>query len=162
MKTYKETCRYTVKFSGTVLKLLSGDQTDPPERLLGQILNQETKLFSHATYLVILTRDTSLASPGRDPVGSYFVAVVCIHSPDNINNCKSNQKRLTTVWCCCYRSIDLWFLTQVIQHYNILRSLIFNFNGETGGDQPLSICWTYDHLLLLHSRRMAPCCRKMQ
>jgi hypothetical protein len=33
-----------------------------------------------------LIKDASYASHGRDPGGSYFVADVCMHNPENINN----------------------------------------------------------------------------
>lgn len=38
--------------------------------------------------LYLLTRNTSHASAGRDPNGSYIVADVGIYNPDNINNYK--------------------------------------------------------------------------
>jgi hypothetical protein len=45
----------------------------------GQITTNNPTLYT-------LTRDTSLASAGQDPCGSYIVTGVCIHNTENTNN----------------------------------------------------------------------------
>ena len=111
------------------------------------ILGANSYMYRHqrSVYtLYTLTRDTSHASAWRDPFGPYIVTDVCVHNPENINNCEGVTEEahyclvlllqqyglhlfgvVTTaiwtalVWCCYYSNMDCTCLVLLLQQYGL-------------------------------------------